>query len=83
MSHKRAFSEVLALGQQEVIQILENSRVPLSKKEIAERLKEREDKITHIINALLKSHEIQCQELDKNLAWKFYKCKRKMRLYFI
>jgi hypothetical protein len=77
------------MGQSEVIEVLnvfgviDGSRVPLSKKEIASILKEREDKITHILSDLLKSHEVQCQELDKNLAWKFYKCKRKMRLYYV
>lgn len=69
--------------QEDIIKTLENSNVPLSADEIAQVM---EESIIHICRGLKKMlhyNEIQCVELNKDLAYKFYKCKRKMRLYYI
>lgn len=71
------------MGQAEVIDVLEKSKLPLSSKEIATILNEAEDKINHTLNRLYKYHEIEIIELNKELAMKFYKCKRRMRLYHL
>ena len=71
------------MGQAEVIEVLEKSKVPLSSKEIAIILKDTECKINYILNRLYKYNEIEIIELNKELAMKFYKCKRRMRLYYL
>jgi len=71
------------MGQEDVINILEKADKPLSRKEIAILLGWAENKTMDIISQLLKYNEIKCQELNKDYALKFYKCKRKMRIYFI
>lgn len=71
------------MGQQEIIDTLEKSKVPLSAHEIANRLNERLDKISHIISMLEKYGEVQFFELNKSLAMKFFKSKRKLKLYYL
>lgn len=69
--------------QAEIINLLEKSNVPLSADEIAKTL---EVSCVHILRGLkkmLEYNEIECIELDKMIAYKFYKCKRKMRLYYV
>lgn len=71
------------MGQVEVLQVLEKSKVPLSAHEIADEMKERLDKICRILTALEKFNEVQFFELNKNLAMKFFKAKRRMKLYYV
>lgn len=71
------------MGQEEILSVLEKSRVPLSAEEIARELNNTIIKILGDIKKLLQYNEIQCIELNKDLAMKFYRCKRKMRLYHI
>ena len=69
--------------QEDIIKTLEKSNVPLSAGEVAEILKISCVHICRGLQQMLKYNEIQCIELNKDLAYKFYKCKRKMRLYYI
>jgi hypothetical protein len=71
------------MGQQEVIEILENSRRPISRIEIAERLKEDPNKISVILQKLVKHKEVQDFEINRQIAFKVFRCKRRMRLYYI
>lgn len=71
------------MGQEEVIKALEKSRVPLSAEEIAQEIGTTIIKACMDIAPLLKFHEIECIELDRKLAAKFYHSKRKMRLYYV
>lgn len=71
------------MSQQDVLEILESSKVPLSVKEISDALNERQEKISFIVNRLLKYREVEFFELNKDLALKFYKTKRRMRLYYV
>lgn len=68
--------------QEEIIEVLEKSNVPLSAGEIASQLQISIIHISRGLKGMLKYNEIQCIELDKMVALKFYKCKRKMRLYY-
>lgn len=71
------------MGQGEVVEVLEKSKVPMSLKEISTTLNDSETKVSRIISCLLKHNEIQCIELSKELSMKFLNCTRKARLYYI
>ena len=75
------------MSQQEVLEVLEKHRVPLSLKEICEILGDinfpNETKISATIKRMMDYDEIKVIELDRKLAMKFYKCKRRMRLYYV
>ena len=70
------------MGMEEVITFLKNNgKKPLSRTEIAEGLKEDPNKISVIINKLLKWREIEAIEIDRIEAKKKYNCYRRMCLY--
>lgn len=71
------------MGQEEILNVLSKSRVPLSAEEIAKEINSTTIKVCMDISQLLKFHEIECIELTRQLAYKFFNCKRKMRLYYI
>ena len=72
------------MGQEEVMEILKNSKSPLSRTEIAKLLKiEPPEKVSDILTKLIKHREVRFIELDRRLALKFYHCKRKLKLYFL
>ena len=71
------------MGQVEIIAILEKSKVPLSARELAEKLNQREKSIVLTISQLIKFNEVKVMELNKDLAMKFFNCKRRMRLYYL
>jgi len=73
------------MGSQDVLDILENSKYPLTAKEIAQKLEDDICQIIKIISRLLKEKntEVKVKELDKQLAMKFYGCKHKIRLFYI
>ena len=71
------------MGQHEVIQVLIKSNRPMSRTEIAIILNERPVKISFQLKRLLYNKEIHFLELNRIKAWQIYKCKRRMRLYFI
>ena len=73
------------MGKEEVLNCLEDSRLPLSSKEVAEVLGEAIEKITKILTKLVNevNTEVKVIELEKLLAMKFYSCKHRMRLFYI
>lgn len=71
------------MSQIEIIEVLEKSNVPLSASEICEKLQQRQVKISALLKKLIKHGDVEYIELDRRLSMKFYKCKRKLRLYYI
>jgi len=73
------------MGQEEIINLLEKAKTPLSRTQIAEMLKETPIKISLLIKRIFKDPhtEVKCIEINRLQAMKFYNCKRRMRLYFI
>lgn len=71
------------MGQQEVIEILQKAKKPLSRTEIAERLNETAIKISILIRRMLKYGEVKCIEINRKQALKYYNCKRRMRIYYV
>jgi len=69
--------------QEKIVEILEKSKVPLSLAEIAEIVNQTDQLVSKALSQMLKYQEIKCMELNKDLAMKFYKCKRRMRLFYI
>lgn len=71
------------MGQVEIYNLLSESKEPLSTSEIAKILDMDVLKVSTTIRALLKYNEIQAVELDKVASKKFYRSKKKIRLYYI
>lgn len=71
------------MGQSEVLEILGNSKLPLSVKEISTQMGIREQTIAVTIKILEKHKEVEYIEINKDLAMKFFKCKRRMKLYYV
>jgi len=66
-----------------VIDILKKADKPLSRTEIAELLGEQPTKISLLIKRMLKYGEVKCIEINRQQALKHYKCKRRMRIYYL
>lgn len=71
------------MGQGEILEVLEESKVPLAIREMARMMDEAEEKIAHTLRRMLKYGDVKCVELNKDLAMKFFKCKRRLRLYYL
>ena len=70
------------MGQADIIELLEKSDKPLSRKEIAERLHAQPSNISNLLNNLIHWNEIMFEEINKEMALQKYGCKKRMRLYF-
>ena len=71
------------MGQSEILKLLEKEPKPLSVGKIAEKLNDDQKKISKILSQLLKFKEVEYKEIDRLEAMETYKCKRRMRLWFI
>jgi len=69
------------MGQSDIIELLEGSDKPLSRSEIAIQLNESPQKISFLLNKLIKWNEIVFEEIDRLTAREKYNCKRRMNLY--
>ena len=68
--------------QQEVIEVLEKAKKPMSRTQIAKELEKDLVIVSHAISKLIKFREIKCIEIDRNQAMEMFHCKRRMRLYY-
>jgi len=71
------------VSQRDVIKILEKAEEPLSVGEIAKILDDNQKKISKDINKMLQYDEVCFVEINKEVALEKYKCKHRMRLYFV
>jgi hypothetical protein len=74
------------MGQQEIMNILEELNRPVSKREICELLDECGIKINHILARMIKGGEVSYKELDRDKAREMFKDKppsRRIRLYYL
>ena len=71
------------MGQEEIIKLLEEEGKPLSRGEISMMLNKEAKYISTLLKQLLKYNEVEAKEINKDKALKDYRCKRKMKLYFI
>ena len=71
------------MSQRDVIKILEKAEEPLSVGEIAKILDDNQKKISKDINKMLQYDEVCFVEINKEVALEKYKCKHRMRLYFV
>ena len=73
------------MGQSEVIKFLESCDTPMTRKQIAEAMKEDAIKISHILKNLVKWAEVQFEEYSgeeiKEIAG--YSPGRRTRVYFL
>lgn len=74
------------MGQQEIFEILEKEKRPMSRMEIAIQLNENCNKISELLRKMLDHEEIKFLEIDRNKAKEMYGDKapsRRMKIYFI
>jgi predicted transcriptional regulator len=71
------------MAQSEIIELLEKQTQPLSVGEIARLLGAVPTKISRDLNKLIQYHEVMYKEVDTKTAMEKYKCKRRMRIYFM
>ncbi len=70
------------MGQGDILDVIENSKVPLTAREVADKLLIDEFKACKHLRTLLINNEIMCIELDRHLSLKFLNSKRRTRLYY-
>lgn len=71
------------MGQQEVIEVLEKSETPLSRREIAEKIKAHPNLVSLHLRKLLLHGEVKCKEVGRKKANTIYKSKRRLRVYYL
>lgn len=74
------------MSQEQILDLLEIEKRPLSRGEISEKLNEDGCKISHHINKLIKHNEICFFEIDRFKAKKLFGAKapsRRIRLYYL
>ena len=71
------------MGQIDIIEVLEKSKKPISRSEIAKILNQDVVRVSHAIARLVKYNDIKVIEIDRNQAMKIYHCKRRMHIYYI
>ena len=72
------------MGQVEILEVLEKSKLPMAGKQIAEAVGQSwQGHIDRILKKLLDRAEIRCIELNRHQALKHFGSKRKLRLYYI
>ena len=71
------------MSQQDVIEILEKTKEPLSVSDIARLIDDDVYKISKELTKMLKYNEVAFIEIDRFEAMEKYNCKRRMRLWFI
>ena len=71
------------MAQQEVIELLEKNKEPLSRTEIANKLGMDKLRVSHSLQRLEKAREVKVIEINRQQAMERYNCKRRMRLYYI
>ena len=71
------------MGQEEVLLILEKYKKPMSRGEIAKALEADMHLVSHAIQRLIKGDFIKIIEIDRYQAMERYRCKRRMRLYYV
>jgi hypothetical protein len=71
------------MGQSEILKLLEKEPEPLPVGIIAKKLEEDQKKISKLLSKLLQFNEVDFLEIDRLEAMDKYKCKRRLRLWFI
>jgi len=71
------------MGQSEVYYLLKKQTEPLAVGEIARLMNDNQKKISLHLAKMYKYNEVQCIEINRFEAMKRYKCKHRMRLWFI
>lgn len=77
------------MGQDEIIKLLKKENRPMSRSEIAKILNSPPEKISHIIQRMLKYNDIECIELDREQSNKILKARisikvqRRTRFYYL
>jgi len=71
------------MSQSEIINLLEKKETPLSVGEISKLLNDNQKKISRCLASLLKYNEVSFVEIDRIEAMENYKCKHRMKLWFV
>ena len=71
------------MGQYEVITFLKKQKQPLSRREIAEKMKECETKISAILRKLCDYNEVKSIEINRLEAMIKYNSKRRLKVFYV
>lgn len=71
------------MGKQEVADYLKTQTEPKARIEIAEALDQDPNKVSETIRKLLSDGDLDYVELDRKESLTRFKCKRRMRLFFL
>lgn len=71
------------MGQQDVLNVLEKAKRPMSRGEIAKELGDLPIHTSYSIARLIESKSIKVIEIDRFEAKKRFNCCRRMRLYYL
>ena len=71
------------MSQSEIIDLLEKQEKPLSVGEISKLLDDNQKKISRCLAMMVKYHEVSFIEIGRVEAMENYKCKHRMKLWFV
>lgn len=71
------------MSQSDVLEVLEKVKRPMSRGEIAKELNDNPEHVSTSIKRLIKGKAVKIIEIDRYEALERYKCKRRMRLYYV
>ena len=71
------------MGQQEIIEVLEKNKIPMTARQIALALEDTIVKVCDDLRKLLDYHEVQAIEIDRFVAREFFQVKHKMKIYYL
>ena len=71
------------MSQGDILEVLEKAKKPLCRTEIANIIKLDPIQVSHNLRRLVKGRSVKIIEINREQAMKFYRCKRRMRLYYL
>ena len=72
------------MSQQEIIEVLEKHKnKPFTRSEIAALLEIGVTAVSHALKSLVDNNEVKIIEIGREEAMKKYRCKRRIRLYYL
>lgn len=71
------------MSQADILSILERCKKPMASSEIAKELQDNCIHVSHGLAKLVKYGDIKVVEINRKQALERYKCKHRMRLYYV
>lgn len=75
--------QIITSMQDEIFELLKKRKVAMTRLEISIQLKVDACHVSRALKNMIKYKEVGYKEVDKETAYKLYKCKRRLRVYFV